>query len=111
MQMQNVHSFHVGIAVVGIVGAACLYMARGYLKAALSESAEPSHKRLIAFMFALTICFSEIYHTLKKQAFDTQHLLIIIVGALLYSGIATMPQIMALLNRNNTPAATTEKAT
>lgn len=61
---------------------------------ALSEGLTPSSKRLMAFMFAFTICACEAYHTHKKQAFDTTHMGYLLIAIMLLAGVATMPQLL-----------------
>ena len=62
---------------------------------ALSESNAPSSKRIIAFIMAITICFCEMYHTIKCGKLEYQHLVAILlaIGAIL--GIYTLPDILA----------------
>lgn len=66
-----------------------------FFKKALSETDTPSSKRIIAFMFAITVSFCEMYHTIKCGKLEYQHLVAILlaIGAIL--GIYTLPDILA----------------
>lgn len=111
----HLHAFHIGTAAIGVVFLVCMYQARIFLKECLSEANEKgaiagSHKRLIAFMFATTICICEIYHTFKKGELDFQHLLAFLATAMLYSSVATLAQIIALW-KGGTSSVTVEQKT
>ncbi len=63
---------------------------------ALSENGSPSSKRLYAFMFVLTVCYSVIYavhrtHSLPQYIY---YGLLTMIGLL--AGVATVPQIIKL---------------
>ena len=62
----------------------------------LSENNVPSTKRVIAYIATLTICMCELYHTIKGEELEYQHLVAFLVSILLLLGIATVPQIIEL---------------
>lgn len=67
-----------------------------FVKDALSENGTPSSKRVIAVIITGVISFNEVYHTLKKQEFDYNHLVALLITLCLLLGIATAPQILEL---------------
>jgi len=84
----------------------------GWLKDAFSEWDEKSgkliasKKGIVGAMFAFTICICEVFHTVKQQEFDYQHLVALLVTICLLYGIATVPQILqAWKGGGNTPPA------
>lgn len=110
--MSHIHAYHIGTSIIGIILVICLWMARSFVKEILSEKdavtgeCYGSHKRLIAFMATITACLCEIFHTLKQEKFDTQHLIIFFTAALLYSRVATVSQVMAIWKGKSTTVQT-----
>lgn len=99
--MSHIHAYHIGTAVLVLVGIICMYMARDFLKQVLSEK-DPvtgvcfgSHKRVIEFFLIITMCYCEIFHTLKKGELDYQHLVTFFVAAILYAGITNIKELSA----------------
>lgn len=112
----HIHAYHIGTAVIGIIGVAMFIFWHKFLRECLSEANEKgaiagSHKRLIAFMFATTICICEVFHTFKQGKLDFQHLVAFLIAALLYSGIATVAQVMTIWKGNTSSATIEEKKT
>lgn len=97
--MAHVHGYQIGTAVLVLVGIICMYMARDFLRQVLSEK-DPvtkecfgSHKRVIEFFLIITMCYCEIFHTLKKGELDYQHLVTFLVTAILYAGITNIKEL------------------
>lgn len=67
-----------------------------FVKEALSENGTASSKRVIAVIITSVISFNEVYHTLKRQEFDYNHLIALLITLCLLLGIATVPQILEL---------------
>lgn len=107
-------TFNIGIFVLFLVIAICLYMSRKFLIQALSETDtngvdKPSHKRVIAFCFMVVVGLCELFHTFKQQKFDFQHLVAFLTTMLLYSGIATVAQVMGVWKGNSSSVTVEEK--
>jgi len=85
----------VAFEVLFVVSLLFIILKWDFFKAALSESDTPSSKRIIAFMLGITICFCEMYHTIKCGKLEYQHLVAVLlaIGAIL--GIYTLPDILA----------------
>lgn len=86
------------LALQGLAIAAILFIIFKweFVKDMLSEDKVPSSKRAIAFLCAVTICTCEIYHTLKGEELEYNHLIAFLCAILLLLGIATVPQILEL---------------
>lgn len=109
-------TFQTGIGILSLFVILALFMSRAFLIKALSEKDAngedvPSHKRVIAFCFMLTVAFCELFHTFKQEKFDFQHLVAFLVTMLLYSGIATVAQVMSIWKGNSSSITVEEKKT
>lgn len=69
-----------------------------WIGAALSDGGEPSSKRLIAFMFAVVVCFGVCWDVVSKlQNQFAQYLFAgLLIAIFLLLGVATVPQIIEL---------------
>ena len=68
-----------------------------YLKSALSESGEPSSKRLISFLVALCLCFILIWATVKYPNYILHLSDAAMLFILILLGVATISQILAVI--------------
>lgn len=112
----HLDNFQIGIVALFLFIIVALFMSRGFLEKALSEKDAkgedvPSHKRVIAFCFMLTVAFCELFHTFKQEKFDFQHLVAFLITMLLYSGIATVAQVMSIWKGNSSSITVEEKKT
>ena len=104
----NIYAPHLGTALIVLISVVALYLGRKFLGDALSEKGGgPSSRRLIAFTVISCICICEIFHTLKQEKFDFQHLVFLGLIALMYSGLTNMDQIVALKNGSSITKSTT----
>ncbi len=95
----HIHFSGMHYALFGIVGLLLILFVVfrwSFVKEALSENGTASSKRVIAVILTSVISFNEVYHTLKKQEFDYNHLVALLITLCLLLGIATVPQILEL---------------
>ena len=95
----HIHFSGVHYALFGIAGLLLILFVVfkwSFVKEALSENGTASSKRVIAVIITAVISFNEVYHTLKKQEFDYNHLVALLITLCLLLGIATVPQILEL---------------
>lgn len=79
---------------------------------ALSENGVPSSKRLYAFMFVLTVCYSVIYAVHRTHSLPTYIYYGLLVMIALLAGVATLPQIIKLWKGgSDTPDNKTDDST
>lgn len=73
---------------------------------ALSDNGVPSSKRLITFIFALTVCYGVIYVIHRVHNFPQYLYYGLIVMIALLLGVATVPQIMEIWKGKSNPVIT-----
>ncbi len=94
--LQYFSPHQIAFEVLAIVMVAFILLKWDFVKGLLSEDGVPSSKRGIAFMVSITLCICELYHTLKGEEFEYNHLIALLVTLCLLLGIATVPQIMEI---------------
>lgn len=75
---------------------------------ALSEKGVPSSKRLITFLFALTVCYGVIYVIHRAHNFPQYLYYGLIVMIALLMGVATVPQLMEIWRGKSNPTPPTD---
>lgn len=78
---------------------------------ALSESGNPSSKRLFAFMFVLTTCYAILYKVHRSHELPTYVYYPALGMIALLAGVATVPQIIQLWRGNSAQPSKDEKPT
>ena len=83
--------------ILGVLIVALIVWQMPYLKECLlGADGKGSGGKLMGLMYVLTTCFCEVFHTMKKQEFDTVHLGYFIAGALLFYGVIKASDVLAL---------------
>jgi len=78
-------------------------MKENFITSMLSEGGKISHKRFISVICTLVVCFLATFSTLKHSHFipDILHSFLIFIAVM--SGVATVAQIVSLVNRTPEP--------
>lgn len=99
----HLHSTHINYLIFAVVGLFMIFFLLKkwvFIAAALSESGQPSSRRITAFMFAFCVAFCETYTTLKTQKLEFSHLIALLATIVLSLGLATFPEIIKLWRGN-----------
>lgn len=99
--MLHLHSQHVNyiiFAVAAMVMAFFLFRKWEFISQALSEPNKDgtyrgSSRRMVAFLFAFTVCLNEIFTTLKTQKFELSHLYALLLTLFLCLGLTTFAEV------------------
>lgn len=88
------HYFLFGI--IGLLLILFVIFKWAFVKEVLSENGKASSKRVSALIAMCVVAFNEVYHVLKQQQFDYNHLVALLVFISLSLGLATVPQILQI---------------
>jgi len=101
MVIEHNHHIHFSPVHLGFFGIMALLMIAifiwqiKFIKEAFSENGVASSKRILAAIFGTVIAICEVFHTVKQESFDYQHLIALLTTICLLLGIATVPQILS----------------
>lgn len=85
-------------SIMGVLIISLVIWQMPFFKQCLSDEKGGSGTRLSAFVLVLVIAFCEIFHTIKKQKFDTTHLLYILCAIGILFGVVKVAEIINLRN-------------
>lgn len=74
-----------------------------FFSKALSEKDRPSGTRLSGYWIVLTVCFCEVFTTMRTMKFDIEHLKWLSCVGLAYFGILKIAEIVAIWKGGSAP--------